>query len=110
MKPNRVNDETKRTEITHFRDFERVDVKNGINGASVGRDTLHRTKFSGLILSAGGRRGAGEACVDAANSVGERGASELEKSVMTWGDGNRESVEEGREGGGGRDVPEVRRR
>jgi len=64
------------TEITHFRDFERVDVKNGINGASVGRDTLHRTKFSGLILSAGGRRGAGEACVDAANSVGERGASE----------------------------------
>ena len=41
MKPNRVNDEIKRTEITHFSDFEGINVNNGINGASVGRDTLH---------------------------------------------------------------------
>ena len=63
-----------RTEVTHFCDFKRVDVGDGIDDGAIDSYTL-------VIFNTVGRSRARNTCVVTANSVRKRGAGKLKVSV-----------------------------
>ena len=67
-----------RTEITHFCDFKRVDVGDGIDDGAINSYTL-------VIFGAVERSRARNTCVVAADSVGERRAGKLKIRVRGSG-------------------------